>query len=72
MILKNEPATDGTIPPDPFDGDVYLLRYAGARGNVISRLFINPGMAKAYLRQVREQGGTPTLHRTAASWGDCA
>lgn len=72
MALKNAPATDGAMPPDPFDGDVYLVRFAASDGNMISRLFFNLSKARWYVSLVRDQGGTPTLHRTVARWGDCS
>jgi hypothetical protein len=66
--LKVAPDRTGAELVDPFDGDVYLVRYMADDGNCVSRLFFNAGLAKKCAAQVAAEGGRATIHRTGSSW----
>jgi hypothetical protein len=67
-LLKVTPDRTGAELVDPFDGDVYLVRYRAADGNCVSRLFFNAGLAKKYAAQVAFEGGRATIHRSGSGW----
>lgn len=70
-LIKISPHPNGGLPPEPFDGDVYLVRYRASKGNVASKLFWTYSFARAWFDEVIAAGGLPVMHRSAAVWQEC-